>query len=82
MLREQCPPMSDEQWHAFETADEWDYLNLENVDNFDWDEFFRRYDLMSPILDQMTKITLITQHYEDSIQHKKFRYTQSTPVSG
>lgn len=82
MKRENFPPMTDEQWHVFETADEWDYLNLEDVTNFDWDEFFRRYDLISPIIDQMTKITLISQHYEDGIQHTKFRYTQSTPVSG
>ena len=53
MDRNKYPQMTDEQWNIFEHAA--DYNPLENGDqlDFDWDEFFRRYEVVIPVLDKM-----------------------------
>lgn len=45
--------MTDEQWNIFETAADYDPLAEGDQSDFDWDEFFRRYYLIEPILDQI-----------------------------
>lgn len=53
MDRSNFPPMTDEQWNIFETAADYDPLAEGDQSDFDWDEFFRRYYLIEPILDQI-----------------------------